>query len=136
MFKGGEHDRLAIRELLDSCSHAVMSRDAKAFERLWDQEAVWEFRGSRVEGRPEIIKTWLNAMADIEAVTLNMFPGSILVDGDRAEIFTHTFEHVVMQTGEAFFLAGTYQDKLVRREEWLFGHRIFTARRLTVSGPS
>lgn len=133
MFNGAEADRLAIRELIDGYSDAVIRRDRSRWASAWHTHAVWRFSGRVVEGREEIVALWEKAMAGYKAVFFAAFPGFIAVDGDAAKVCTHTFEHLTLVDGTNRFQAGLYDDRAMRTDAgWKFIERTFVSRELTL----
>lgn len=130
MFTGPEADRLALRELIDSYSDAVMRLDAEAWIATWAQDAEWSFRGSVTRGRDDILRTWKAAMADFSGVLFLSQPGRIEVNGDRARMITHTFEHLTAADGKIRLQSGLYHDEAIREDGWRFARRSFSAREL------
>jgi uncharacterized protein (TIGR02246 family) len=132
MFVGNEGDRLALRELVDTYSDAVMRYDADAWIDTWAEDGEWAFRGRTVTGKSQILSTWKAAMQDFRGVVFLCQPGSVVVDGDRASMITHTFEHLVLPDGTIKLQSGLYKDTAVRTEKWRFARREFTARELKI----
>ena len=131
MFAGPERDRLLIRELIDSYGDAVAMRDADAWGACWAEDAVWRFAGRELAGREAIVATWHGAMARYADLAFMAFPGAMAVEGDRATLRTHTFEHLVPVDGPTRVQAGIYEDELVRRDgRWLFASRTFNPREI------
>lgn len=133
MFIGPEADRLAIRELIDRYSDAVMRRDADAYIATWATDGRWCFRGGEMVGHDQILPFWRKAMDGFAEVMFMANPGSIRIDGDRAEVVTYTFEHLEMRDGARRFQAGRYDDVIVRGDAgWQFQQRTFSARELKI----
>lgn len=133
VFIGPEEDRLALRELIDRYSDAVIRQDGAAWAETWAEDAVWCFRGSRVAGRDAILSTWLEAMAGFESVWFMAAPGSIIVTGDTAEMVTHTFEYLVASGFSPKLQSGLYRDQARRNAGgWCFASRDFTPRELSL----
>jgi uncharacterized protein (TIGR02246 family) len=131
MFLGPERDRLLIRELIDMYSDAVARRDAQAWSATWAEDAVWRISGRELQGREAIVAAWHGAMDRYAALAFVAFPGAITVEGDRAQLRTHTLEHLVPVDGPKRVQAGIYEDELVRYEDrWLFASRTFTSREI------
>lgn len=129
MYSNDEKDRLAIRELIERYSDAVNRVDAESWAATWSSDAVWIFRSARIEGRDAIVKTWVAAMAGYRGVMFMGFPGPIRVNGDTAEVVTHTLEGLEPLEGPSRFQAGQYLDRLVLENgEWKFAERAFTPR--------
>lgn len=133
MFTGPESDRLALRELIDRYSDAVIRQDVAAWGATWADDATWLFRGGEVSGRAAIVATWSKAMAGFESVWFSAFPGRIAVSADSAEMLTHTFEHLVPAGGPPRLQSGQYDDRCVRTADgWRFARRSFTPRGMKI----
>jgi uncharacterized protein (TIGR02246 family) len=131
MFTGPDQDRLRIRELIDSYGDAVMRHDAEAWGATWAEDATWHMGGRIVTGREQIVALWHGAMARYSAVVFLAFPGAMAIEGDRASVRTHTYEHLVPVDGPPRIQSGIYEDQLVRREgRWLFASRLFTPKEI------
>ena len=117
-----------IRELIDSYSDAVMRRDPEAWGATWAEDGVWRFGGREIAGRETIVSAWHGAMAAYKELVFHAFPGAIAVEGDRAKVRTHTFEHLIPADGAPRVQRGVYEDELVRRDDrWMFRARSFTS---------
>lgn len=133
MFTGPESDRLALRELLDRYSDAVIRRDEAAWGATWAEDGVWRLRGEPVIGREAIVALWSKAMAGYEAVWFSAFPGEIAVTGDTARLRTHTFEYLVPSGGTGRLQSGIYEDRAVRTAEgWRFAERSFSPKEMSL----
>lgn len=132
MFQGSEADRLALRELIDTYSDAVMRGDGDAWIDTWAPDGEWCFRDRTVAGRDDIRRTWEGAMSGFAGVMFLCQPGSAQVEGDRATMTTYTFEHLEMADGSTKFQAGLYHDTAIRRDKWRFLRREFSARELRI----
>jgi uncharacterized protein (TIGR02246 family) len=131
MFAGPDQDRLLIRELIDSYGDAVVMRDADAWGACWAEDAVWRFAGKELSGRDAIVATWTRAMAGYANLAFMAFPGAMDVQGDKATLRTHTFEHLTPVDGPTRVQAGIYEDELVRRDgRWMFASRSFKPREI------
>lgn len=132
MFDGPDADRLALRELVDRYADGVMRHDVDAWAATWSQQAQWCFRDTVIDGRDAIVETWQRAMKEFRGVVFLCQPGSVKVDGNRAILVTHTFEHLAYVDGRIRMQAGIYHDEAVLEYGWRFTRRAFTARELTV----
>jgi uncharacterized protein (TIGR02246 family) len=133
VFSGPESDRLAIRELIDSYSDAVIRRDAAAWAATWTEDAVWRVRGGEAVGRAAIVERWTQAMAGFDSVWFAAFAGSIAIAGDEARLVTHTLEHLVPTGGNGRLQSGIYEDRAVRTGAgWRFAERSFTPREMSL----
>jgi uncharacterized protein (TIGR02246 family) len=128
-FTGPVEDRLAIRELLDSYSDAVNRQDAEDWSATWAEDGVWNLPDypdlGEVRGREAIVTMWKVAMAQYPGVVFTAGPGSIVIDGDRAEVRSYTSE-VYDKDGTTKRDRGRYDDVCVKRDgQWLFLSRTF-----------
>lgn len=131
MFAGPVEDRLALRELIDSYSGAVMRRDAQAWAQTWHPQARWIFRGNTVAGKEAIVETWTRAMAGFASVMFVAFPSAITITDQTARMTTHTFEHLETLDGKVILQSGLYHDTAVQDEAgWRFTERAFSAQEL------
>lgn len=132
MFDGSVSDRLALRELVDSYSDAVMRRDADAWIATWCDDGEWCFRDRTITGKDEILRTWKAAMGDFQGILFLTQPGSVTIEGDLAKMTNYTFEHLVLPDGTTKFQAGIYEDTARKTDSWRFVRRAFTARELKI----
>lgn len=136
-FTGPLEDRLAIRELMDTHAHGVMTRDAALWGSIWAADASWSLLDypdlGAFEGKEAIVAAWTDSMKSygLENCTKPMIyfmqPGSIEVDGDRATAVAYTIE-IYDQPGSGRRIHGTgrYDDELERRNgKWLFTKRSY-----------
>lgn len=128
-FTGPVEDRLAIRELLDTYSHAVCTRDADLWGSLWAEDSVWlmpdypEF--AETHGRTAIVEMWKGAMAHYPGILFVTTPGAIEVNGDTAKVVAYTSE-VYDQDGDTKRDRGVYHDECIKRDgQWRFKSRQF-----------
>lgn len=137
-FSGPWQDRLAIRELIDAYSDAVMVRDAEAWGRCWAEDAYWslpEFKDhEEFIGRDAIVAGWVMSMTTYASMTdfskpmiYVSTPGAIAVDGDRATARVYTSEiYGDPATGIEHRVRGQYDDEIARIDgQWLFTRRIY-----------
>ncbi len=135
-FTGPWQDRLAIRELIDAYSDAVMVRDADAWGETWAKDAYWslpEFPGhEQFIGREAIVAGWGVSMTMYASMTdfslpmiYQALPGAIEVAGDRATSRVYTSEiYRDPATGIEHRIRGRYDDELRRIDgRWLFTRR-------------
>lgn len=129
---GTAEEQLAIHALVARYADAVNLADAALWADTWDQAAVWDLGGRRVEGRDDIVALWTGAMASFESVIQVVTHGSVQVTGDTAAGRWTLFE-VDKRDGEGLFVVGCYRDRYVQRDgAWSFSERQFTA---TYRGP-
>jgi ketosteroid isomerase-like protein len=137
-FSGPWQDRLAIRELIDAYSDAVMIRDAEAWGATWAEDAYWSLPDfadhEEFVGRAAIVAGWTMSMQRYASMTdfaLPMIyvsaPGAIDVEGDRATARVTTSEiYRDPATGIEHRVRGRYEDELARiGGRWLFTKRIY-----------
>ncbi|RYD60097.1 MAG: nuclear transport factor 2 family protein [Sphingomonadales bacterium] len=138
-FKGPIEDRLAIRELMDTHAHGVLTKDPDVWSTIWADDAYWELLEypdlGGFSGKPAIVEAWVESMKSygLDDMTKPMIyfmqPGAIEVQGDRATAVAYTIEiYDDPQTGRRTRTNGRYDDILEKREgRWLFVRRAYRA---------
>jgi uncharacterized protein (TIGR02246 family) len=134
-FTGPLEDRVAIRELMDSHAHGVMTRDAELWSSIWADDAYWALPEypdlGGFDGKDAIVAGWMESMKHYgldnctKPMIYFMQPGSIDVDGDRATAVAYTIEiYDDPATGSRVRANGRYEDVLEKRDgRWLFTRR-------------
>ena len=136
-FAGPLEDRVAIRELMDTHAHGVMTRDPQLWGSIWAEDAFWDLPEypdlGGFTGRAAIVEAWsasmerygLDKMA--KPMVYFMQPGSILIEGNRAKTVAYThelYEHP--DTGELIRAHGRYDDEAEKRDgRWYFTRRAY-----------
>lgn len=124
---GPLEDRIAIRELMEAYADAVFRHDAESWAACWIDNAVWDLMGSEVRGLAAIVPAWKGAMAGFRLAGFFVFPGEIVVDGERAQARSHTQEHLIGTDGGVRKIIGLYQDELRKNAgRWGFAVRRYT----------
>lgn len=136
-FTGPIEDRTAIRELMDTHAHGVMTKDPDLWGSIWAEDAFWELPEypdlGGFDGKEAIVGAWTESMKryglDDMAKPMIYFmqPGAIEVDGDKATSVGYTIEiYDDPETGKRFHTTGRYDDVLEKREgQWLFVRRAY-----------
>lgn len=136
-FTGPVEDRLAIRELMDTHAHGVMTKDAELWGSIWAEDAFWDLPEypdlGGFTGREAIVAAWTASMEryglDSMAKPMIYFmqPGSIAIDGDRAKSVAYTIEIFDdPATGKRTRTTGRYDDELEKRDgRWMFTRRSY-----------
>ncbi len=136
-FTGPVEDRLAIRELMDTHAHGVLTRDPELWGSIWADDAYWELPEypdlGGFDGKEAIVSGWTESMKHygLDNMTKPMLyfmnPGSIEVDGNRANAVAYTIEvYDDPQSGKRIHTTGCYTDELEKREgRWLFTRRSY-----------
>lgn len=136
-FTGPLEDRLAIRELMNTHAHGVMTKDPEIWGSIWAEDAFWELLEypdlGGFDGKEAIVDAWVEALKvygldDMKKpMVYFMEPGTIVVDGDRARAVAYT--HEVYQHPESKKIVrgtGRYDDVLEKRNgQWLFVRRAY-----------
>ena len=126
MFTGPIHDRLMIRERIETYSDAVFRHDAEAWIACWAQDGVWRLPGIDVTGAAQIKAAWQGAMSGFTLAAFFATPGAIMVDGDRAKARVYTQEVLILKDGAVRRIIGAYDDALARIDgHWLFSSRAY-----------
>jgi SnoaL-like domain len=136
-FTGPIEDRIAIRELMDTHAHGVMSRDAELWGSIWAEDASWSLPDypdlGAFEGKATIVEVWVESMKryGLDNCTKPMIyfmqPGSIEVEGNTARAVAYTIEiYDQPDTGKRIHGTGRYDDELEKRGgRWLFTRRAY-----------
>lgn len=128
-FTGPFEDRLAIRELLEAYADAVTRRDAHDWGATWVQDAEWSLPDypeiGTTKGREAIVAMWIEAMKGYPGIMFQAWPGSILVEGDRATVRSYTSE-LYDKDGKVHRDRGRYEDVCIKIDgRWYFQSRSF-----------
>lgn len=129
-FTGPFEDRLMIRELMDSYADAITRVDAEDYAKCWaDEGAEWSIPWypdiGTIQGKDNIMATWVEAMKVFAGDMFNMWPGSIEVDGDRAKVTAYTSEVFIIED-TVLRDNGFYEDECVKVDgQWYFQKRTF-----------
>ena len=136
-FTGPIEDRTAIRELMDTHAHGVMTRDAELWATIWADDAQWELPDypdlGVFTGKDVIVSGWVESMKHYgldnctKPMIYFMQPGSIEVDGDRAHAVAYTIEiYDDPATNKRIHTTGRYTDELRKIDgEWKFTRRSY-----------
>lgn len=136
-FTGPLEDRLAIRELMNTHAHGVMTKDPEIWGSIWADDAFWELLEypdlGGFDGKKAIVGAWVESMKvygldDLaKPMVYFMEPGAIEIDGNRASAVAYT--HEVYQHPESKKIVrgtGRYDDVLEKRDgQWLFVRRAY-----------
>ena len=128
MYIGPIEDRLAIRERIETYSHAVFLHDADLWISNWAEDGVWHLPsiGIDISGRAKIRAAWEQAMSAYSMAGFFAVPGAIEVNGDTATARSYTQEILVTTDGALRKIVGAYDDTLVKRDgTWLFARRSY-----------
>ncbi|MFM5886199.1 MAG: nuclear transport factor 2 family protein [Novosphingobium sp.] len=134
-FTGPIEDRIAIRELMDTHAHGVMTKDPAIWSTIWADDASWSLLDypdlGDFEGKETIVSGWIESMKHYgldnctRPMVYFMQPGAIAVEGDRASAVAYTIEiYDDPATGQRVRGTGRYTDTLEKRGgKWLFTRR-------------
>jgi uncharacterized protein (TIGR02246 family) len=128
-YSGPLEDRLAIRERIETYSHAVFLKDADLWISNWAEDGVWHLprMGVDLSGRANIRAAWEQAMSGFALAGFFAVPGAIEVTGDTATARSYTQEILMLKDGGQRKVIGAYDDNLVKRDGvWLFARRSYT----------
>lgn len=136
-FTGPIEDRNAIRELMDTHAHGVMSLDAELWGSIWAEDAYWELPEypdlGGFSGKAAIVAGWVESMKYYgldnctKPMVYFMQPGSIEVEGDTAKAVAYTIEIFDDPgSGKRIHATGRYDDELRRIDgAWKFTRRSY-----------
>jgi hypothetical protein len=134
-FTGPLEDRIAIRELMDTHAHGVMSKDPEVWGAIWADDASWSLLDypdlGDFEGKETIVSGWVESMKHYgldnctKPMVYFMQPGAIEVSGNHAKAVAYTIEiYDDPATGQRVNGTGRYNDTLEKRDgRWLFTRR-------------
>ncbi len=123
-------DILAIQHLAQVYADGVMQRDADIWGDTFAENGTWILSADMepVSGRENLKAFWTGVMAGYPNVLHWVQPGLIEVDGDTATARFYVQENIKDAEGNAFRVAGVYNDELVRENgAWKFSVRRFNA---------
>lgn len=136
-FSGPLEDRVAIRELMDTHAHGVMTLDPELWGSIWAEDAYWELPEypdlGGFSGKAAIVAGWTESMKHYgldncsKPMVYFMQPGSIEVDGDAARAVAYTIEIFDdPSSGKRVRATGRYDDELKRIDGlWKFTRRSY-----------
>lgn len=137
-FTGPLEDRIAIRELMNTHAHGVMTKDPIEWGSIWADDASWELPEypdlGVFHGKEVIVSNWIESMKAYGLAGMTkpmvyfMEPGSIEVDGNTAAAvaYTHEVYEDPHNNGQLVRGTGRYDDRLEKRGgKWLFTHRAY-----------
>ncbi|KHK89894.1 nuclear transport factor 2 family protein [Novosphingobium malaysiense] len=136
-FTGPVDDRLAIRELMDTHAHGVMTKDPELWGSIWAEDAYWELPEypdlGGFDGKETIVGAWTESMKRYGLENMSkpmiyfMQPGAIEIEGNRAKTVAYTIEiYDDPDTGKRTRTTGRYDDELEKRDgNWLFTRRAY-----------
>ena len=134
-FTGPLEDRIAIRELMDTHAHGVMTKDAALWGSIWAEDAYWALPEypdlGGFQGKAAIVAGWTESMKHygLDQCTKPMIyfmqPGAIHVQGDQATAVAYTIEIFDdPATGKRIHAHGRYDDELKHiNGQWRFTRR-------------
>lgn len=127
-------DEQAIRALTAAYTDAINRSDIDDVARVYDDDATFTMMDRpTVAGRGAILDTLRSTVVRYSMIMQLVHSGVVQVDGARARARARwqITEHQISLDGTARFVAGRYEDELVRRADgWKFSSRTFTARYL------
>lgn len=125
-------DEMAIRALVAAYTDAINRFDIDDIARVYDEDSVLTMMDRpSIVGRPAILDMLRATVARYQLVMQLVHSGIVHLDGDTAQARWQITELQVTLEGEPRFVAGRYEDELVRRAHgWQFTRRTFTARYL------
>ncbi len=123
-------DELAIRDLVNRYSDAVVRRDAKAWGDTWADDGEWQILGNSIRGRDEIVERWLKFMSGLPFVVQQASGGIIdFEERDAAGAATgrwYVNEYGFTGKGAGMLTLGVYHDGYTRtNDRWRFSRRRF-----------
>lgn len=126
MNKGSVEDRLAIRDLIDTFSAAVIRIDPQAFAATFTNDGSWILPSvpEGTHGREKIAPVFAEKLSYVEHIHMIGFPEMLEVNGDKASGTVMCKEHIFLKEGGEKHLIGCFTDEYEKHEgEWLFKSR-------------
>jgi ketosteroid isomerase-like protein len=125
-------DELAIRTLVASYTDAINRCDVDDIAPVYDDDAVFTMMDRpSVTGRDAILDVLRETVSRYHLIMQLVHTGVVQLDGDSARARWQVTELQITVAGTSRFVAGRYEDELVRRADgWKFARRTFTARYL------
>lgn len=125
-------DELAIRALVAAYTDAINRFDIDDIAHVYDADSVFTMMDRpSIVGRQAILDVLRETVARYQLVMQLVHSGVVQLDGDNALARWQITELQVALDGQPRFVAGRYEDELVRRAHgWRFSKRTFTARYL------
>ena len=119
-------DELAIRDLVNRYSDAVVRRDAKAWGDTWSDNGEWHILGNAICGRDEIVARWQTLMGGLPFVLQQPSGGIIEFKNDTATGRWYINEYGFPAKGPGMLTLGVYHDQYARENDhWRFSRRRF-----------
>jgi hypothetical protein len=128
-----QHDRLAIRELIDRSSDLINHQEWTALMDLFTSNIVWERLPPtpwKVEGRDAVHAFLTNNANSLDVLLYTVAATSIDVrDAQHASARSTMSELIRFKTGAALHVVGSYSDDFVKTNDgWRFSKRTIRAR--------
>jgi len=120
-------DRVELERLIDQYGHAVHEKDPALWGAVWADrdECHWDLAGRVVDGKDNIVKLWIGAVATFgwiwHVAPLKWFD----VDGDNATGVCYLREEFTRADGSRGSLTARYHDTYVRTGQ---GWRVLSRR--------
>lgn len=128
MNKGSVEDRLAIRELIDTFSAAVIRIDPQAFAATFTENGAWILPSvpDGSHGREKIAEVFAEKLSYVEHIHMIGFPEGLEIDGDKAHGNVMCKEQIYTKTGDEKVLIGRFRDEYEKCDgQWLFKSRAY-----------
>lgn len=117
-------DRLALQELANRYTDAILRVDRENLQSCWSESGVWHIMGQRFEGR-NAIADFYQALTEGAVHVRHVAHSPILrLNNDSAEGRWQVTETVCGKDGAGSVILGVYDDTYTKRNgEWLFAER-------------
>lgn len=117
-----------IQQLAQRYADGVMQRDAELWGNTWADQGEWHLSPGMdpVKGRENLKTFWSQVMSGFPMVLHWVQPGLIEVNDNTANARFYVQENIKDAQGEAFRVAGVYNDELIIEDgQWKFAVRRF-----------
>ncbi|GGN56705.1 hypothetical protein GCM10011349_34580 [Novosphingobium indicum] len=124
-FTGNAHDRMAIRELMESYADASSRMDKQQWLDCWTDDCVWSTATGDVIGKAALSERWEQLFTSMDAMAFFAMPGAIQVNGNAATARCHVRE-IARIEGTVRKFSARYDDELVKQHgRWRFARRAY-----------
>ncbi len=116
--------RLAIQELANRYTDAILRNDLECYADCWSENASWHIMGQHLQGREQIVGFYKSLTEGTLHVRHLSHSPILRVDGDRATGRFQVTETVCHKDGAGSIILGVYDDAYAKEGDvWRFVER-------------
>jgi len=117
-------DRLAIQELANRYTDAILRVDRDNLRACWSGNGIWHIMGQRVEGSDKIADFYQSLTEGAVHVRHVAHSPILRINGNSAEGRWQVTETICAKNGEGSVILGVYDDTYTKEDgTWLFTER-------------